>query len=156
MVNFVLRILMVNSDYLSPVPFALLFVHVVVQWVWGLKEGKWNRIQMMMMMMRRTRKKQRMDVDLANGSEVIYFSRIIKIEESWKLFDYLHNQIPGNRPNEKLYGSTLEIASVSFGCERGFLLKIKQVNHPKIEELMMSLRASVWKRKATWINTYSH
>ncbi|KAK9179318.1 hypothetical protein WN943_028517 [Citrus x changshan-huyou] len=46
------------------------------------------------------------------------------------------------KPNEKLYGSTLEIASVSFGCERGFLLKIKQVNHPKIEELMTSLRAS--------------
>lgn len=60
------------------------------------------------------------------GSEVIYFSRSIKMEESWKFFDYLHNQIPGNRPNEKLYGSTLEIASVSFGCERGFLLKIKQ------------------------------
>ncbi|KAL9451996.1 hypothetical protein AB3S75_007903 [Citrus x aurantiifolia] len=151
------------------------------------------------------KKKQRMVVDLGNGSEVIYFPRIIKMEDSWKFFDYLNNRIPWNRPtirvfgrsclqprdtcyvasegvtqliysgyrphpyswddfpplkdildivlnvlpgsrfnslllnrykggndyvgwhadDEKLYGSTPEIASVSFGCERDFLLKIK-------------------------------
>lgn len=52
----------------------------------------------------KNQKKRRMDVDLGNGSEVIYFPRIIKMEESWKFFDYLNNQIPWNRPTIRVFG----------------------------------------------------
>lgn len=52
----------------------------------------------------KNQKKQRMVVDLGNGSEVIYFPRIIKMEDSWKFFDYLNNRIPWNRPTIRVFG----------------------------------------------------
>eukprot|EP00268_Persea_americana_P056707 TRINITY_DN6720_c0_g1_i2.p1 TRINITY_DN6720_c0_g1~~TRINITY_DN6720_c0_g1_i2.p1 ORF type:complete len:236 (-),score=24.59 TRINITY_DN6720_c0_g1_i2:251-958(-) len=144
-------------------------------------------------------------LDLGNGSEVIYISRFLPCDESWKWLGYLDKEIPWTRPSirvfgrsctqqrdicyiaseglpelsysgyqprvyswddfpplkiildavhealpgssfnslllnryksgsdsvawhsddEKLYGPTPEIASVSFGCERDFLLKKK-------------------------------
>ncbi|RWR94904.1 DNA oxidative demethylase ALKBH2-like protein [Cinnamomum micranthum f. kanehirae] len=144
-------------------------------------------------------------LDLGNGSEVIYISRFLPCDESWKWLGYLDKEVPWTRPllrvfgrsctqqrdvcyiaseglpelrysgyqprvyswddfpplkiildavhealpgssfnslllnryksgsdyvawhsdDEKLYGPTPEIASVSFGCERDFLLKKK-------------------------------
>ncbi|XP_028087995.1 DNA oxidative demethylase ALKBH2 isoform X2 [Camellia sinensis] len=148
---------------------------------------------------------KRQTVDLGNGSEVVFITRFLSLEDSWKWFDYLNKEIPWIRPtirvfgrfclqprdtcyvasaglpelsysgyqphayswddfpplkdileavhkafpgssfnslllnrykggndyvgwhadDEKLYGSTPEIASVSFGCDREFLLKKK-------------------------------
>lgn len=146
-----------------------------------------------------------LDLDLGNGSQVVYVARFLGYQESWDYFHYLNKHIPWTRPtirvfgrssvqprdmcyvaneglpdlaysgyqphahswdefpplkdileavhnalpgscfnslllnrykggsdyvswhadDEKLYGPTPEIASVSFGCEREFLLKRK-------------------------------
>ncbi|XP_043706027.1 DNA oxidative demethylase ALKBH2 isoform X2 [Telopea speciosissima] len=113
-------------------------------------------------------------IDLGNGSEIIYFPRIISFGDSWKLFHYLDKEIPWTRPSiqvfgrsciqvhealpgssfnslllnryksgsdnvawhsdyEKLYGPTPEIASLSFGCDREFLLRKKRSKSPKVQ-----------------------
>ncbi|KAL5576357.1 hypothetical protein UlMin_018056 [Ulmus minor] len=162
-------------------------------------------------------KRQEEEVDLGNGSQVVYIPRFLSLDDAWKWFDYLNNQIPWTRPtirvfgkscvqprdtcyvatpglpdliysgyqphaytwddypplkelleavhkalpgsnfnslllnrygggndyvgwhadDEKLYGLTPEIASVSFGCEREFLLKkrpIKMSNERRNDE----------------------
>ncbi|XAR53882.1 DNA oxidative demethylase [Bertholletia excelsa] len=148
---------------------------------------------------------KRREIDLGNGSGVIYIPRFLSFDQSWKWFHYLDKEIPWTRPTirvfgrsciqprdtcyvasaglteliysgyqphafswddfpplkdileavhqafpgscfnslllnrykggndyvgwhadeEKLYGPTPEIASVSFGCDREFLLKKK-------------------------------
>ncbi|GMH05224.1 hypothetical protein Nepgr_007064 [Nepenthes gracilis] len=49
------------------------------------------------------RKKERI-VDLGNGSEVVYYPKVLGYEESWKWFDYLNDQIPWTRPTIRVFG----------------------------------------------------
>ncbi|KAL5743999.1 hypothetical protein ACOSP7_026861 [Xanthoceras sorbifolium] len=43
-------------------------------------------------------------MDLGNGSEVVYLPRLLTSDESWKIFDYLNNEIPWTRPTIRVFG----------------------------------------------------
>ncbi|WOK92031.1 hypothetical protein Cni_G00722 [Canna indica] len=110
--------------------------------------------------------RERQEIDLGNGSEVVYIPLFIPRDQAWKWYECLDKEIPWTKPLiyvygreciqvyevlpgrnynsvvlnkyksgsdyvawhsdvNKSYGPTPEIASVTFGCEREFLLKKK-------------------------------
>ncbi|KAK9668480.1 hypothetical protein RND81_13G063700 [Saponaria officinalis] len=43
-------------------------------------------------------------IELGQGSQVVYYPRLIEYDEAWKLFDYINNNIPWTRPTIRVFG----------------------------------------------------
>ncbi|CAH9086102.1 unnamed protein product [Cuscuta europaea] len=49
-------------------------------------------------------KSSRKEVDLGNGSEVIYISKFLSYDQSWHYLEYLNKNIPWTRPTIRVFG----------------------------------------------------
>ena len=60
-----------------------------------------------------SRRRSTLDLDLGNGSQVVYVARFLGYQESWDYFHYLNKHIPWTRPTIRVFGrSSVQVGAL--------------------------------------------
>ncbi|XP_027086336.1 DNA oxidative demethylase ALKBH2 isoform X1 [Coffea arabica] len=67
-----------------------------------------------------SRRRSTLDLDLGNGSQVVYVARFLGYQESWDYFHYLNKHIPWTRPTIRVFGrSSVQPRDVCYVASEG-------------------------------------